>query len=78
IPVALENLGLSRADLLETPQELAEVLKAHPDYGFCLDVGHALVQRGSGGLKEYHDLLGPRLAHFHLHDNDGNRDLWFL
>lgn len=74
IPVALENLALTGADLLETPQELADVLAAHPAYGFCLDVGHALVQRGTGGCKEYHRLLGSRLAHFHLHDNDGTQD----
>lgn len=74
LPVALENLGLSPADLLETPQELAEVLAAHPNYGFCLDVGHALVQRGTGGMEEYYQQLGPRMIHLHLHDNDGSYD----
>ncbi len=74
MPVALENLGLSRADLLETPGELAELLEAHPQYGFCLDVGHALIQRGSGGPQEYHHLLHGRLLHFHLHDNQGVED----
>ncbi len=74
IPVALENLGLSRADLLETPAELLALLDAHPQYGYCLDVGHALIQRGSGGPQEYHQLLHDRLTHFHLHDNQGHRD----
>ncbi|GIW25864.1 sugar phosphate isomerase/epimerase [Meiothermus sp.] len=74
IPVALENLGLSRSDLLETPTDLADLLAAHPQYGFCLDVGHALIQRGPGGSQEYHHLLGSRLIHFHLHDNQGSRD----
>ncbi|MBO1438396.1 sugar phosphate isomerase/epimerase family protein [Meiothermus sp. CFH 77666] len=74
IPVALENLGLSRTDLLETPAELVGLLEAHPQYGFCLDVGHALIQRGSGGPQEYHRLLKNRLIHFHLHDNQGSRD----
>ncbi|MCS7067703.1 MAG: sugar phosphate isomerase/epimerase [Meiothermus sp.] len=74
IPVALENLGLSRSDLLETPAELVSLLEAHPQYGFCLDVGHALIQRGPGGAQEYHRLLGSRLIHLHLHDNQGSRD----
>lgn len=74
MPVALENLGLSRSDLLETPAELVDLLEAHPQYGFCLDVGHALIQRGPGGLQEYHHLLESRLIHLHLHDNRGCRD----
>jgi|UniRef100_A0A7C3DH58 sugar phosphate isomerase/epimerase len=74
IPVALENLGLSKADLLETPDELAKLLEAHPHYGFCLDVGHALIQRGPGGPQEYYHLLAHRLLHLHLHDNRGDRD----
>lgn len=74
IPVALENLGLSKADLLETPAELVELLQAHPRYGFCLDVGHALIQRGPSGPQEYHQLLAHRLLHLHLHDNWGDQD----
>lgn len=74
IPVALENLGLNRADLLETPAELLALLDAHPQYGYCMDVGHALIQRGSGGPQEYHHLLHDRLTHFHLHDNRGRQD----
>lgn len=74
IPVALENLGLSEVDLLETPSELAELLETHPRYGLCLDVGHALIQRGSGGPQEYHRLAGSRLIHLHLHDNHGDQD----
>lgn len=74
IPVALENLGLSGNDLLESPQELVDLLAAYPQYGFCLDVGHALVQRGPQGWSEYHQPLEHRLIHFHLHDNDGSQD----
>lgn len=74
IPVVLENLGLSSNDLLEEPQELTDLLSTHTRYGFCLDVGHALVQRGPKGWKEYYQPLKPCLAHFHLHDNDGDYD----
>ncbi|MFC6919442.1 sugar phosphate isomerase/epimerase family protein [Meiothermus taiwanensis] len=74
IPVALENLGLDPSDLLETPIELRNLLESHPQYGFCLDVGHALIQRGPTGPQEYHHLLGHRLLHLHLHDNRGVQD----
>ena len=74
IPVAVENLGLSDADLLETPADLQALLEKHPQYGYCLDVGHALIQRGTGGPQEYHHLLHKRLIHFHLHDNHGLED----
>jgi len=74
MPVALENLGLSGADLLETPGELVDLLSRHCGYGFCLDVGHALVQRGPEGCLEYHQPLQSRLIHFHLHDNNGVQD----
>lgn len=74
IPVALENLGLSKADLLESPAELVEQLQAHPRYGFCLDVGHAQIQLGPSGPQEYYQLLADRLLHLHLHDNRGDQD----
>jgi sugar phosphate isomerase/epimerase len=74
VPVALENLGLNGSDLLLSPAELADLLDAHPRYGFCLDVGHAMIQRGPAGPREYHDLLQSRLIHLHLHDNQGQCD----
>ncbi|MCS7194461.1 MAG: sugar phosphate isomerase/epimerase [Meiothermus sp.] len=74
VPLALENLGLDEDDLLETPDELAQLLQAHPQHGFCLDVGHALVQLGLEGPQTYHQLLCGRLIHWHLHDNRGASD----
>jgi len=74
IPVALENLGTRENDLLHEPAELVALLETHPQYGFCLDVGHALIQYGPGGPQEYHHPLGHRLLHLHLHDNRGQQD----
>jgi sugar phosphate isomerase/epimerase len=74
IPVALENLVLSPQDLLQKPDELLELLNSNPRFGFCLDVGHALVELGPGGWERYYGLLKDRLIHFHLHDNDGTSD----
>jgi sugar phosphate isomerase/epimerase len=74
IPVALENLALNGQDLLQQPAELVELLNLNPRFGFCLDVGHALVELGPGGMERYDHLLSGRLIHFHLHDNDGSAD----
>jgi len=53
---------------------LAELVEAFPDprIGFCLDVGHATVQ-GLDIVSEV-SAAGDRLAHLHVHDNDGRRD----
>ncbi|WP_117237644.1 sugar phosphate isomerase/epimerase family protein [Thermus sediminis] len=73
-PVALENLALSEEDLLKGPEALKDLLLRFPQYGFCLDVGHALVELGPRGPLLYLEALGDRLLHLHLHDNHGRRD----
>ncbi|WP_448568826.1 sugar phosphate isomerase/epimerase family protein [Thermus sp.] len=73
-PVALENLALSEEDLIRGPGELRELLDRFPQYGFCLDVGHALVELGPRGPFLYLEALGDRLLHLHLHDNHGQKD----
>lgn len=74
IPVALENLALWEQDLVRGPEELRRLLERHPHFGFCLDVGHALVELGPKGPFRYLRALGDRLLHLHLHDNHGRRD----
>lgn len=73
-PVALENLALAEEDLLQGPEELKALLNRFPQYGFCLDLGHALVELGPRGPLLYWEALGDRLLHLHLHDNHGHRD----
>lgn len=73
-PVALENLALTPEDLLRGPEELKALLDRFPQYGFCLDVGHALVELGPRGPLLYLEALGERLIHLHLHDNHGRGD----
>ena len=73
-PVALENLALSEEDLLRGPEELKALLDRFPQYGFCLDVGHALVELGPLGPFLYWEALGGRILHLHLHDNHARRD----
>ena len=73
-PVALENLALSEEDLLRGPEGLRELLDRFPQYGFCLDVGHALIELGPRGPLLYLEALEDRLLHLHLHDNHGQKD----
>ena len=58
-----------------TPEVLAAEVDTIglPQVGACLDVGHAHYQ-GSSPLHRWVEVLGPRLRHLHLHDNDGNSD----
>lgn len=74
VPIALENLVLDANDLLQSPQELVQLLQQYPSFGFCLDVGHAQIELGLGGYQTYYQLLSPRLSHWHLHDNHGQQD----
>lgn len=71
-PVALENLVLSEEDLIRGPEELRDLLTRFPQYGFCLDVGHAFIELGPRGPLRYLEVLGDRLLH--LHDNHGQKD----
>ena len=90
VPIALENLALGYEDLLRGPEELAGVTTAAGvDFFNTLDFGHAVMEgsvtdalegRSAGGLsagharlKDYVSGLG-RIAHLHLHDNDGSAD----
>ncbi len=64
VVVTVENLD-------ETPQELRKVLDAVPDLRYCLDVGHAHLDKREDGARTYLEALGDRLGLVHLHDNHG-------
>lgn len=53
-------------------RRLLDLLKGTPT-GFCLDTGH-LTAFGQASLTDWLEVLGPRIAHIHLHDNHGERD----
>ncbi|MGQ9692679.1 MAG: sugar phosphate isomerase/epimerase family protein [Thermaceae bacterium] len=73
-PVALENLALSPQDLLQGVEDLEKLFGSFPQYGFCLDVGHAFLELGPKGPFLYLEAFESRLIHFHLHDNLGIQD----
>ena len=52
--------------------ELAQRVR-HPDFGLCLDMGHAHCFSGVP-VTEWAGALGKYIRHVHVHDNDGTRD----
>ncbi len=53
--------------------EVAENV-THPDFGICLDIGHANCYSNHSPLA-WAEALAPYLRHIHVHDNDGTRDM---
>jgi sugar phosphate isomerase/epimerase len=62
-----------------TPYPIIRVLETlnHPRAAMCLDVGHWHYS-GMGSvwhnLDDWIEMIGPKLGHLHLHDNDGDYD----
>jgi len=78
IRILLENLQ----NEVTTPEHLLEILRVgHFDrVGICLDVGHAHLSasENNNSIDAAFELLRPRIAQLHLHDNQGQKDdhLW--
>lgn len=69
VQVCMENvLDREAAPLAEVVREVAR-----PDFGVCLDVGHAHCY-SELSLDAWMDAFGGVVSHVHLHDNDGSRD----
>jgi sugar phosphate isomerase/epimerase len=78
VRILLENLQ----NEIATPEHLLEIVRVgHFDrVGICLDVGHAHLSapEKNTGIDAAFELLKPRIAQLHLHDNQGQKDdhLW--
>jgi sugar phosphate isomerase/epimerase len=78
VRVLLENLQ----NEITTPEHLLEIIHVgHFDrVGICLDLGHAHLSQPEEniGVDSAFELLKPRIAQLHLHDNHGQKDdhLW--
>ncbi len=75
VQLLLENLP----NEVTTPEHLLEILRqGHFDtVGVCLDIGHAHLtdwKNPGAGIDEAFELLKPRIAELHLHDNGGSHD----
>lgn len=68
--IGIENFSARSNCLLTTIEDIAEWVDVvnSPALKVTLDIGHANI---SGGVKNLIELLGARIAHLHLHDNDG-------
>jgi len=64
VAVTVENVD-------EPPDVLRKALDAIPELRYCLDVGHAHLDRRTDGGRTYLAALGDRLALAHIHDNHG-------
>lgn len=77
VVLAIENLPSPHGQRFGTAPEHFRVFQeefAHPNLGFCLDAGHALItMRDRTG--ELYEAMKPGLRAFHLEDNAGDRDL---
>ena len=60
----------------EEPEMLSEIVVGvdDPRMRICLDVGHVNVCSDTGVVR-WIEKIGPLIAHFHLHNNDGKNDL---
>ncbi len=78
VRILLENLQ----NEITTPEHLVEIVTVgHFDrVGFCLDLGHAHLSgpENNAGIDAAFELMTPRIAELHLHDNHGAKDdhLW--
>jgi sugar phosphate isomerase/epimerase len=78
VRILIENLQ----NEITAPEHILEILRVgHFDrVGVCLDIGHAHLAQpeDNKGIDEAFELLKPRIAQLHLHDNQGQHDdhLW--
>ena len=78
VRLLIENLQ----NEITSPEHILEILRVgHFDrVGVCLDIGHAHLAdpQNNIGIDEAFELLKPRVAQLHLHDNHGQKDdhLW--
>lgn len=71
VTIVLEHLPLGGSDQLE---HIAAVMESVPLLRFHLDSGHAKLERGYDRWDEYLAVLGSKLLHVHLSENDGTAD----
>lgn len=74
VPIALENLVLTQADVVRNGEELAEITRRH-GMANCLDFGHANIEARASGQETIPGYLeSMNLIHLHLHNNHGEQD----
>ena len=78
VTLAIENmLPADGGRFCSRPEHFERLTRdfGHPNLGYCLDTGHALVAGGGHeGAAAFVPAMGDRLVAFHLADNAGDRD----
>ena len=69
ITVCMENV----LDRFAAPVARVKSLVGHPDFGICLDLGHAWCY-GEDPLPVWIETLKGMIRHVHIHDNNRSRD----
>jgi len=59
-----------------SPEALREIIDNinDPRVGICLDVGHANAMKKDYDVYKWIKILGKRIKHFHIHNNEGIKD----
>ena len=70
VRLMIENLGRNFGE----PADLRPIFAVAPAVAFHLDVGHANIGDGPNRTAAFLQAFGDRLAHVHVHDNDGTAD----
>ena len=73
--IAIENMG-AKGKLGSQPEHFERFKQEfdHPNLGFCLDTGHAMMALGPERAGEFFGVMAPKIVAFHLADNAGDRD----
>lgn len=77
IVLAVENVGFSARAADRDYSQLSRIIDqiSLDNVGICFDVGHAHFHSSvCGGVDASAALFGPRVRHYHVHDNDGTAD----
>jgi sugar phosphate isomerase/epimerase len=70
LSIHIENFVDTQPDTLAKLYDIID----NPQFCLCLDVGHAHVN-SSVNVEEWINILGSRIGHVHLHNNDKSGDL---
>ncbi|MCX8083136.1 MAG: sugar phosphate isomerase/epimerase [bacterium] len=79
LTIAIENMppNSSGTRFGSLPEHFTIMTKkfSHPNFGFCLDTGHANISVGQDGPNIFFEVMKKNIVAFHLQDNPGDRDL---
>jgi len=72
-----DDFNICIENVFETsPMALKEIIDIIGDkrVGICLDIGHANARKNDYDIYDWIEILGKRIKHFHIHNNDGTKD----